>query len=152
MKIMEEPDRRHFIGFHCDNARAWLKSFAIHTEISVEAFIFAVLAHGSIAYTDGTIDGQVWECGLYPYVGSSVTDGWKHVFSTRPASRSIRSGAAVSHTVPFARFRRLLRIFGFFWLERIGVHAAVARPACLRHSDCEENEGCPRAETSRERS
>ena len=82
MKVMEEPDRRHFIGFHCDNAHAWLKSFAIHTEITVEAFICAVLAHGSIAYTDGTISGQVWECGLSPYVGSSVTDGWKHVFST----------------------------------------------------------------------
>ena len=82
MKITEEPDRRHFIGFHVDNARAWLKSFAIHTEISVEAFICAALAHGSIAYTDGTIDGQVWECSLSPYVGSSVTDGWKHVLAT----------------------------------------------------------------------
>ena len=96
MKITEEPDRRHFVGFHCDNARAWLKSFAIHTEISVEAFIVAVLAHGSIAYTDGTIDGQVWECGLSPYVGSSVTDGWKRVLE----SGRLRAPSAPALRIP----------------------------------------------------
>ena len=85
MKVTEEPDRRYFIGFHCDNARSWLKSYAVHTEIGVEGFICAVLAHGSIPYTDGSQnaqDGCVWECGLSPYSGRSVVDGWKHVLAS----------------------------------------------------------------------
>ena len=87
MKLMEEPDRRHYVSHHVEVARAWLRSFNINVEISTEAFIAAALAHG-VPYTDGNVDGNVWELGLSAYVGRSVVDGWKQILDSgrlRPA-------------------------------------------------------------------
>jgi hypothetical protein len=43
MKLMEEPDRRHYVSHHVEAARAWLRSFNINVEISTEAFTAAAL-------------------------------------------------------------------------------------------------------------
>ena len=85
-----------------------------------------MLAHGSIPYTDGSQnaqDGCVWECGLSPYSGRAVVDGWKHVLASgrlrQPCGPALLSLQARSPS----------RVFGgsteFLEFLRVGLHAPL---------------------------
>jgi hypothetical protein len=89
MKRMDGPDRRHYVSFHGEAAQSWLRSHNLFADITTGSFIAAALAHGDIFYTDGTIDGQLWELGLSVYVGAVAKAAWRGVLQTgklRPAS------------------------------------------------------------------
>jgi hypothetical protein len=89
MKLMDEPDRRHYVSFHADAAQSWLRSHNMFFDISTPAFIAASLAHGDIPYTDGTVDGSLWELGISIYTGAVAKDAWRAVLKTgklRPAA------------------------------------------------------------------
>jgi hypothetical protein len=106
MKRMDGPDRRHYVSFHAEAAQSWLRSHNMFFDISTPAFIAAALAHGDVAYTDGTVDGQLWELGISVYIGAVAKDSWRGVIKTgklRPAAAipSNRRMAAASPTLVY---------------------------------------------------
>jgi hypothetical protein len=89
MKRMDEPDRRHYASFHVEAAQSWLRSHSMFADIPANAFIAAALAHGDVLYTDGAVDGSLWELGISVYVGKPAGDAWRGVLKTgklRPAT------------------------------------------------------------------
>jgi hypothetical protein len=89
MRRMGEPDRRHYVSYHVEAAQSWLRSHNLFADIPTNAFIAAALAHGDIPWTNGTIDGQLWELGINIYTGPVASDAWRLVLETgklRPAA------------------------------------------------------------------
>jgi hypothetical protein len=91
MKRMGEPDRRHYLNFHAEAARSWLKSHNLFADLTSGAFLVAALAHGDVPFTDGTVAGSTWELGLSVYVGAVARVAWKQVL----AHGKLRSAAPV---------------------------------------------------------
>jgi hypothetical protein len=81
MKRMDGPDRRHYVSFHAEAAQSWLRSHGLFHDITTGALLAAALAHGDVFYTDGTIDGSLWELGLSVYVGTVAKAAWRRVLA-----------------------------------------------------------------------
>jgi hypothetical protein len=81
MRLRDEPARKYFVGHWTEAAQTWLRCRNVFADITTNALIAAALAHG-VSYTDGTIDGSLWEFGLDLYTGRAVLDGWRRVLAS----------------------------------------------------------------------
>jgi hypothetical protein len=77
-----EPNRKQYCGHWTDRANTWLKSYGLHGDVDTNMLILVCLCHGDIAWTDGRINGQVFELGLDVYTGAAASDAWRGVIKT----------------------------------------------------------------------
>jgi hypothetical protein len=84
-----EPNRRQYCGHWTDCANSWLRSFGLRGDVETTVFILACICHGDIQWTDGRINGSVFELALDTYTGKPAGDAWRNVLQTgklRPAT------------------------------------------------------------------
>jgi hypothetical protein len=80
MRLKDEPARKYYVSHWTEAAESWLRAHNLFADITTPAFILAAISHG-VPYTDGTVDGSLWELGLDLHSGRVVTDGWKRVLT-----------------------------------------------------------------------
>jgi hypothetical protein len=84
-----EPNRKQYAGHWTDRANVWLRSYGLRGHVETPMFILACICHDDVAWTDGRINGSVFELGLDTYTGKPAGDAWRGVIKTgklRPAT------------------------------------------------------------------
>jgi hypothetical protein len=83
-----EPCRTRYVSHWADQANTWLRSYGL-PEVETNMVILAALVHHDIPWTDGRVDGCVFELGVDQYTGAKAHDAWRKTLRTgkiRPAT------------------------------------------------------------------